>query len=47
MKLKIKKNSLKKLSNSKVLQPKLTNLVAGGEPDLCPTDGQNACFQLQ
>ncbi|KZN53348.1 hypothetical protein [Pseudoalteromonas luteoviolacea] len=45
MKLTIKKNSLKKLSNSKVLQPKQTHLVAGGEPELCPTNGLNACFQ--
>ncbi|KZN37541.1 hypothetical protein [Pseudoalteromonas luteoviolacea] len=43
MKLAIKKNNLKRLSSEKAMSSKMTRLVAGGEPDLCPTVGNATC----
>ncbi|MCF2856512.1 hypothetical protein L1286_03435 [Pseudoalteromonas sp. SMS1] len=47
MKLVIKKNNLKRLSGEKAMNSQQTQLVAGGEPDLCPTVGNAACMVAQ
>ncbi|KZN45660.1 hypothetical protein [Pseudoalteromonas luteoviolacea] len=47
MKLSIKRNTLKHLSNDKKMDLEMTKRIAGGQPDMCPTFGNAACIAAE